>query len=229
VASTAGVVISGNATFNGTAFKKVVGERVLGAEFLSTSLSAGLFVASGITYAYGLEIYGGKILIPPQATLTNDPFGGIPDKLNTPSNTWRLVAAVYNTPNYNINSIVNNPSTDPNYIPTTGWSPSITITEAPSGIVAATAGNLVIAFDNLGYPRTYVKSSNTFWYYGEGDFLWYLQWNLDNDSKWALRNDFYGADPVAAAKSPVATAAIIPTTGWVYTEGSGPVITIAAA
>ena len=100
---------------------------------------------------------------------------------------------------------------------------------APSGIVAATAGNLVITFDNFPSPPTYGKSSNTFWVYGEGDYAWYLQWDLDSDSKWALRNDLYGNDPVAAAKSPVATSAIIPTTGWVYTEGSGPAITLTAA
>jgi hypothetical protein len=126
VASTASVVISGNATFNGTAVKKVVGERVLGVE----GFSSGLYVASGITYAYDLNFNQGKILIPPQATLTDDIMNGTPDKLNTPSNTWRLIAAGYDGENdsYNIDSIVNNPSTDPNYIPTSGWSPSITIT-----------------------------------------------------------------------------------------------------
>ena len=100
---------------------------------------------------------------------------------------------------------------------------------APSGIVAATAGNLVITFDNFPSPPTYGKLLNTFWYYGEGDYTWYLQWDLNSDSKWALRNDLYSNDPVVAAKSPVATSAIIPTTGWVYTEGSGPAITITAA
>ena len=101
---------------------------------------------------------------------------------------------------------------------------------APSGIVAATAGNLVITFDNYPGTATYEKTSNTFWDYGEGDYTWYLQWDLDSDSKWALRNDLYGPyEIVAAAKSPVATSAIIPTTGWVYTEGSGPAVTITAA
>ena len=87
---------------------------------------------SGAVYAYGLVEDNGKILIPPQALITDDPIGGTPDKLNTPSATWRLVAASYDVENdnYNIDSITNNSSTDANYIPTTGWSPSITITAA---------------------------------------------------------------------------------------------------
>jgi hypothetical protein len=96
---------------------------------------------------------------------------------------------------------------------------------APSGIVAATAGNLVITFDDYPGTATYQKYSDTFWAYIEGDFQWYLTWDLDSDSKWDLRID----DPVARAKSQVATSAIIPTTGWVYTEGSGFPITIIAA
>jgi len=125
VASTASVVISGNATFNGTAFKKVSGQRVLGVP----EFGGGLFVDSGTAYAYGLEFSTGKILIPPQTTLTDTYQTG---QLGTPSATWRLVVAGYDggEDSYNIDSITNNSSTDANYIPTSGWSPSITITAA---------------------------------------------------------------------------------------------------
>jgi hypothetical protein len=128
VASTASVVISGNATFNGTAVKKVVGERVLGIE----GFAGELYVYSGIAYAYGLVYRQGKILIPPQTLITDSFEFGAPDKVGTPSATWRLVAAGYDGENdvYNIDSITNNSSTDANYIPTTGWTPSITITAA---------------------------------------------------------------------------------------------------
>jgi hypothetical protein len=128
VASTASVVISGNATFNGTAVKKVNPEQCFG------GLGGGgkLYVDSGVVYAYGLSESAGKVLIPPQALITDDLIGGNPDKLNTPSNTWRLVDAAYDSgeDSYYIISTVNNSSTDANYIPTTGWSPSITITAA---------------------------------------------------------------------------------------------------
>ena len=124
VASTASVVISGNATFNGTAVKKVSGERVLGVPGIGGSL----FVDSGTAYAYALDYDYGKILIPPQTTITDT----YEMRLNTPSATWRLVFANYNGENdsFDILEITNNSSTDANYIPTSGWSPSITITAA---------------------------------------------------------------------------------------------------
>jgi hypothetical protein len=128
VASTASVVISGNATFNGTAVKKVNPQLCLG----DPVFGAKLYVYSGVVYAYDLGAGVGKILIQPQALITDDFVFGSPDKLNTPSNTWKLVNAYYNGENdsYDIIDITNNPSTDANYIPTTGWSPSITITAA---------------------------------------------------------------------------------------------------
>jgi len=128
VTSTASVVISGNATFNGTAVKKISPQLCLG----SPPFSGQLFVDSGVAYAYGLDIGVGKILIPPQTLITDDPIFGVPDKLDTPSNTWRLADAQYDqeNDNYIINNIANNSSTDANYIPTSGWSPSITITAA---------------------------------------------------------------------------------------------------
>ena len=119
VASTASVVISGNAIFNGTAVKKVNPEQCFG------TFGSKLFVDTGVVYAYGAGIISGKILIPPQALITDGNLG-------TPAATWRLIDAEYDEGQeiFVINSITNNSSTDPNYIPTTGWSPSITITPA---------------------------------------------------------------------------------------------------
>jgi hypothetical protein len=125
VASTASVVISGNATFNGTAVKKVNPEQCFG----DPVFGGKLFVDTGVVYAYGASENYGNILIPPQALLTNlyDP-----GQLGTPSATWRLVVASYNGENdsFDILEITNNSSTDANYIPTTGWSPAITLTAA---------------------------------------------------------------------------------------------------
>jgi hypothetical protein len=154
VASTASLNISENATFNGIAFKKVSGERVLGIQ----GFSGELYVYSGIAYAYGFSYGQGKILIPPQTVIIDSYEFGYPDKLYTPSNTWRLVAAGYDGENdsYNIDSIANNPSTNPNYIPTTGWSPSLTIaadTFPLSITVAGTFGPSNLASNTL-YPIT---------------------------------------------------------------------------
>ena len=128
VASTASVVISGNATFNGTAVKKVNPEQCFG----DPVFGGKLFVDTGVVYAYAASENLGKVLIPPQALITDDFLYGAPDKLGTPAATWRLVAASYDGENdvYNIDNITNNSSTDANYIPTTDWSPSITITAA---------------------------------------------------------------------------------------------------
>jgi hypothetical protein len=128
VASTASVVISGNATFNGTAVKKINPQQCFG----DPVFGGKLYVDSGVVYAYGLNENSGKALIPPQALITDDPIAGVPDKLGTPSNTWRVVDASYDVENdaYIIDNIANNPSTDANYIPTSGWSPAITITAA---------------------------------------------------------------------------------------------------
>lgn len=128
VASTASVVIAGNATFNGTAVKKVAPEQCFG----DPVFGGKLFVDTGVVYAYGLSENYGKILIPPQALISDEPNGGTPNQLDTPANTWRLVYVSYNTEysSYEILDIVENSSTDANYIPTSGWSPSITITAA---------------------------------------------------------------------------------------------------
>jgi hypothetical protein len=128
VASTASVVISGNATFNGTAVKKVYPQQCFG----DVVFGAKLYVYSGAVYAYDASENAGKILIPPQTLLTDDFMSGTPDQLGTPSSTWRLVDVSYNSEfgNYEISNITNNSSTDANYIPTSDWSPSITITAA---------------------------------------------------------------------------------------------------
>ena len=127
VASTASVVISGNATFNGTAVKKVNPQQCFG----DVVFGGKLYVGSGVVYAYGLEENYGKILIPPQATAIDDIPEGAP-QLDTPANTWKLVYATYlsEESSYPIIATANNSSTDANYIPTSGWSPAITITAA---------------------------------------------------------------------------------------------------
>ena len=96
---------------------------------------------------------------------------------------------------------------------------------APSGIVAATAGDLNISF---GYydPATYTKLSNTSWRFefGEGEFQ-RLQWNTFVPNAWGLDTN----NGEIRATNPSTNSLIIPTTGWTYTIGDGPSITITAA
>ena len=173
VASTASVVISGNATFNGTAVKKVNPEQCFG----DPVFGGRLYVGSGVVYAYGLDENYGKILIPPQATTVDEIPDGLP-QIDTPSNTWRLVWVTYNSEenSYVILNTANNSSTDANYIPTSGWFPSITITAAPSGIPVATT-NTINVVDTFGYNQTkaLIKSSSTLYFENINDFNNYTQ------------------------------------------------------
>ena len=95
---------------------------------------------------------------------------------------------------------------------------------APSGIVAATAGNLVISFGYFS-GDTYTKLSNTQWRmsFGDGEYQ-QLTWNIDIANTWVLDTN----NGEIRATNPSSDSSIIPTTGWAYTIGSGPAITITA-
>ena len=146
---------------------------------------------------------------------------------------WKLQDFYYFDESLTITDEATNPSTDPNYIPTTGWSPRLdqplggspaitTITAAPSGIVAATAGDLTIDF---GYwsGGGYSKLSNTYWVMGGEAHQ--LTWNTDIANTWVLD----AGNGEIRATNPSSDSTIIPTSGWTYTIGSGPAITITAA
>jgi hypothetical protein len=96
---------------------------------------------------------------------------------------------------------------------------------APSGIVAATAGNLIISF-GFPDPIEYVKNSNTQWAWTDGAGVTaFCTWNDFAALTWVLNIN----DPEIIATNPSVNPLIIPTTGWTYTTGSGPSITITAA
>ena len=97
---------------------------------------------------------------------------------------------------------------------------------APSGIVAATAGDLIIDF-GLFSGEFYTKSNNALWVYNFGEEAEFqrLSWNIFSANAWALDEN----NGSTVATNPSANSAIIPTTGWTYTVGSGPAVTITAA
>jgi len=97
---------------------------------------------------------------------------------------------------------------------------------APSGIVAATAGNLIISFGYFS-GETYTKISNTFWNFNfgeEGEFQ-RLSYNIFYELAWALDAN----NGQVVARNPSTNPLIIPTSGWTYTDGAGPEVTITAA
>ena len=96
---------------------------------------------------------------------------------------------------------------------------------APSGIVAATAGNLIISFGFFG-SGLYSKESNVAWSltFGEGE-QHTLTYGLIIPSTWLLEGDYGGI----RATNPSVNPLIIPTTGWTYIAGEGPAVTITAA
>jgi hypothetical protein len=103
---------------------------------------------------------------------------------------------------------------------------------APSGLPSASTGNLRITFADQTNGLA-VKNSSSSWsdYLGDGNAV-NLEWT---GTIWRLRriesNDFEGIDyPFPAeATNNTSTSVTIPTTGWVYTIGSGPTVTITAA
>ena len=105
------------------------------------------------------------------------------------------------------------------------FSAPVSAAPPPSGIVAATAGDLTIDFGYFS-GAIYSKISNTQWImvFGEGETQ-RLVWNTIIANTWVLdanNGDF-------RATNPSSDSTIIPTSGWTYTISSGPAITITAA
>lgn len=98
------------------------------------------------------------------------------------------------------------------------------VAPAPSGIVAATAGNLIITFAG-GSNETYIKINNAYWSFDFDEGQKRLTWNNFIPNAWALDENLGNY----VAENPQAVSTLIPTSGWVYTTNSGLAITITAA
>ena len=103
---------------------------------------------------------------------------------------------------------------------------------APSGLPAASTGNLIITFADVS-NGTAAKINNEYWYVfiDSGGEEVVLQWT---GTIWTLQrvvNGEYSGPFGSEANNNTSTSAIIPTTGWIYTvTGYGsPAITITAA
>lgn len=124
VASTASVVISGNGFFNGTYAKKVPEQALI-----INSNGHNSYLETGTCYLEdGSGI--GSLLLSPDAQVWDDEIGAI---LGSPFGAWRLIADAtfdVDSDSWVSGEFASNASTDANYIPTSGWSPTITITAA---------------------------------------------------------------------------------------------------
>jgi hypothetical protein len=107
---------------------------------------------------------------------------------------------------------------------------------APSGIVVATTTNVIVTFGDtsgINYAR---DNYPTYTYYFvtapiESINFCSLSFNFSIPNTWVLQQYSAGEESslVIAATNPSTDGSIIPTTGWTYTLGTGPTVTITAA
>ena len=107
---------------------------------------------------------------------------------------------------------------------------------APGTILVATTTNVIVTFggtSSLNYAR---DSYPTYTYYfisepTESISFQRLTFNFDEANTWALVQYSSGEESalVIQATNSSTNGLIIPTTGWIYTLGTGPAVTITAA
>ena len=118
VASTASVVIGNAGSFNGTYTKKIPEQS------FPISFGHDSYIKTGICYSLG-----NYLLLSPNAQIWDDEVGAI---LDSPFGVWKLIDPSFDTDldSWVYSVIASNSSVNTDYIPTSGWSPSITITAA---------------------------------------------------------------------------------------------------
>ena len=214
VSSTENVAITNLGAFdNGTYIRKGTGSTILAD-----------WVLSGFAYTKPNLFYDeGRILLSPNATIKD--FGGAgSNQFATPYSSWTLIYVVYDVENdiWSATTVATNSSTNASYIPTSGWSPTLTI---QNGAYAADAINFNYAFG--GSNDQIFKSSNTFWSNNSDEGAFSLTWNGYVANQWALDCDGSGTLPAARATSTNGgNSSFIPSTGWSYIIGSGQEITL---
>jgi hypothetical protein len=110
------------------------------------------------------------------------------------------------------------------YIPTSGWSPTLTI---QAGMYASTDAGVRISVPSFGGASIdLAKQSNILWTGDNGGdpaLPVSLQWE---STKWTLTMLDEFASPLYVAESTSGTISVIPLFGWSYTLGSGDAITL---
>jgi hypothetical protein len=107
----------------------------------------------------------------------------------------------------------------------------------PAGdILVATTTNVIVTFGDtseINYARNGYPASVNYLVNDPADGISFqrLNFNLDESGIWALAQYSSGEEGglVIKATNPSTNPLIIPTTGWTYTLGTGPAVTITAA
>jgi len=107
---------------------------------------------------------------------------------------------------------------------------------APSGILVATTTNVIVTFGDTSLVNYTRSDYPTYTYYSvlnptEAISFQRLTFNYDIANTWSLVQHSSGEEGglVIEATNPSTNPLIIPTTGWTYTLGTGPAVTITAA
>jgi hypothetical protein len=105
----------------------------------------------------------------------------------------------------------------------------VIVPAAPSGIVAATAGNLIITFADQSFI-TYNKFSNSNWaYFNEGEPSYRLAYDFWKTNEWTLTKESEFGSILVQAENSFTGSSTIPIDGWFYTIDNGSSVTITAA
>jgi hypothetical protein len=102
--------------------------------------------------------------------------------------------------------------------------------------VVATTTNVIVTFGDtsgINYARDNYPATVNYFVSDPADGISFqrLNFNFDESGIWALVQHSSGEEGglVIEATNPSTNPLIIPTTGWIYTLGTGPTITITAA
>jgi hypothetical protein len=115
-------------------------------------------------------------------------------------------------------------------------SASVVPAPPPSGIPVATTTNVIVTFGDtsgINYARSDYPAYTFYAVFNPTENISFqrLTFNYDIANTWSLVQYSSGEDGglVIEATNPSTDSSIIPTTGWTYTLGTGPAITITAA
>ena len=106
----------------------------------------------------------------------------------------------------------------------------------PSDILVATTTNVIVTFgdtSSINYARSDYPAYTFYAVYNPTESIssQRLTFNFDVANTWVLQQYSSGEESslVIEATNPSTNPLIIPTTGWTYTLGTGPTVTITAA
>ena len=221
VASAASVVIGNAGTGNnGTYVRKVPQQQLLLSD-AGVSLFSNI---AGTCYVLGAGNADGRILFSPDAQAWSPGLGpGSYQTVGTPFGSWVLAVCFFDAESsgdWGYSPIATNASTDANYIPTSGWSPAITITAAPSGIPVAGTSAVIVSNNtdpSRNWSGTYTyNSGNGHYDLDLGSVLQSIYW-VSNANQWVIYYTNFDNSEEIFNETASQNQNYIPTAGWLFT------------